>query len=214
MTHFLYLIRHGEASPHDGPLSETGRRQARLAGERLKSVPLSAIQHGPLERAVQTANIISENFPDVPCWMSDLAGDYIPSDPDTTGLPAGFAAFVDGYDAAERAAGPRLAAIAADRFARPSRAAAAGPAAAGPDVAPDTHELVVTHNLLIGWLVSLAMSAPDWRWLGVNQMNCALSVIAYQLATPPALITFNDAGHLPPELRWTGYPATLRPPSG
>ena len=30
MTHFLYLVRHGEAVPHDGPLSPAGERQAQL----------------------------------------------------------------------------------------------------------------------------------------------------------------------------------------
>ena len=70
----------------------------------------------------------------------------------------------------------------------------------------------MTHNFLIGWLVSDALSAPGWRWLGLNQMNCGLTVIAYQADLPPALIACNDAAHLPPELRWTGYPASLRPP--
>ena len=42
MTHFLYLVRHGEAAPHDGPLSPAGEQQARLTGRRLKDVPLSA----------------------------------------------------------------------------------------------------------------------------------------------------------------------------
>jgi probable phosphoglycerate mutase len=39
-------------------------------------------------------------------------------------------------------------------------------------------------------------------------------VIAYQPATPPSLISFNDAGHLPPALRWTGFPLAAVPPSG
>jgi hypothetical protein len=51
----------------------------------------------------------------------------------------------------------------------------------------------VTHNFLIGWLVSQAMGAPPWRWLGLNQMNCALTVIAYQPGLPAGLISFNDA---------------------
>jgi probable phosphoglycerate mutase len=72
----------------------------------------------------------------------------------------------------------------------------------------------VTHNFLIGWLVSQALAAPSWRWLGLNQMNCALSVIAYRAGLPPALISFNDAGHLTPELRWNGFPAAVRPASG
>jgi probable phosphoglycerate mutase len=45
-------------------------------------------------------------------------------------------------------------------------------------------------------------------------MNCALSVIAYRAGLPPSLIIFNDAGHLPPELRWNGFPAAVRPASG
>ena len=202
MTHFLYLVRHGEAAPHDGPLSPAGREQARLIGERLKGVPLSAVYHGPLPRAAETASLIAAYFPDVPVSASDLAGDYIPSDPGPAGLPPSYAAFVAGFSAAERTQGPKLAAAAIDRFTR-----------AGPEDG-DNHELIVTHNFLIGWLVSQALAAPSWRWLGLNQMNCALTVIAYRPGLPPSLISFNDAGHLTPELRWTGFPAAVRPASG
>jgi serine/threonine-protein phosphatase PGAM5 len=41
-----------------------------------------------------------------------------------------------------------------------------------------------------------------------------LTVIAYPPGLPAGLISFNDAGHLPPELRWTGFPAAVRPASG
>ena len=202
MTHFLYLVRHGEAVPHDGPLSPAGEQQARLTGRRLKDVPLSAIHHGPLPRAAQTAGLIAACIPGVPVSASDLAGDYLPSDPAPDDLPPSYASFVAGFSAAERAQGPRLAAAAIDRFSQ-----------AGPGDG-DNHELIVTHNFLIGWLVSQAMAAPSWRWLGLNQMNCALSVIAYRAGLPPALISFNDAGHLTPELRWNGFPAAVRPASG
>jgi probable phosphoglycerate mutase len=202
MTHFLYLVRHGEAVPHDGPLSPAGEQQARLTGRRLKDVPLSAIHHGPLPRAAQTASLIAACLPGVRVSVSDLAGDYLPSDPDPDDLPPSYASFVAGFSAAERARGPRLAAAAIDRFTQ-----------AGPGDG-DNHELIVTHNFLIGWLVSQAMAAPSWRWLGLNQMNCALSVIAYRAGLPPALISFNDAGHLTPELRWNGFPAAVRPASG
>jgi probable phosphoglycerate mutase len=202
MTHFLYLVRHGEAVPHDGPLSPAGEQQARLTGRRLKDVPLSAIHHGPLPRAAQTAGLIAACIPGVPVSASDLAGDYLPSDPAPDDLPPSYASFVAGFSAAERAQGPKLAAAAIDRFTQ-----------AGPEDGDD-HELIVTHNFLIGWLVSQAMAAPSWRWLGLNQMNCALSVIAYRAGLPPALISFNDAGHLTPELRWNGFPAAVRPASG
>lgn len=201
MTRFLYVIRHGEASPHEGPLSEVGQEQARLTRQRLRDVPLAAIWHGPLPRAAQTAAIIAAGFPRVPLAASDLAGDYVPSDPDLAVLPPAYAQFVANFTPAERAQGAAVAASAIEQFTRPGDG-------------DDTHELLVTHNFLIGCLVSHALDAPSWRWLGLNQMNCALTVLAYEAAMPPRLITFNDAGHLPPELRWTGFPPTARPPSG
>jgi len=48
----------------------------------------------------------------------------------------------------------------------------------------DRHELIVTHNFLIGWFVRHALAAPDWRWLGLNQGNCALTVILYRPDRP------------------------------
>ena len=41
-----------------------------------------------------------------------------------------------------------------------------------------------------------------------------LSAAGQLTASPAALISLNDAGHLPPQLRWTGFPATLKPASG
>jgi probable phosphoglycerate mutase len=66
----------------------------------------------------------------------------------------------------------------------------------------------------IGWFIAHALHAPDWRWIGLNQQNCALTVILYQRGLPPALVSFNDAAHLPDQLRWTGFPAQLRPACG
>ncbi len=202
MAHFLYLVRHGLADPHDGPLSQAGEQQARLTGRRLKDVPLSGIYHGPLPRAAQTASLISASLPGVPVSACDLAGDYLPFNPDPSSLPPSFARFLAGFSAAERVSGPKLATAALARFAQPGSEQA------------DTHELVVTHNLLIGWIVSQALDAPPWRWLGLNQMNCALTVIAYRPGLPAGLVSFNDAGHLPPNLRWTGFPPAVRPASG
>jgi serine/threonine-protein phosphatase PGAM5 len=202
VTHFLYLVRHGQADPHDGPLNEAGEQQARLTGKRLKDVPFSGIYHGPLPRAAQTADLIAASLPGIPVYACELAGDYVPSAPDPDGLPSSFARFLAGFSDAELTDGPRLAAAALERFAQPGREQ------------DDTYELIVTHNLLIGWFVSQALGAPPWRWLGLNQMNCALSVIAYMPGLPSALISFNDAGHLPAELRWTGFPAAAVRPAG
>lgn len=73
----------------------------------------------------------------------------------------------------------------------------------------DTHELIITHSFLIAWFVRHALDAPDARWLGLNAANCALTVILYRPHRPPTLMLFNDTSHLPPGLRWTGFPPEL-----
>lgn len=76
----------------------------------------------------------------------------------------------------------------------------------------DGSELIVTHNFLIGWFVRHALDAPDERWMGLNQCNGGLTVILYRTGQPASLVSFNDVGHLPPSLRWTGFPAEIVPP--
>ncbi|MGW4797388.1 histidine phosphatase family protein [Nonomuraea sp. NPDC004297] len=188
MTRFLYLTRHGEATPDESRLTEAGRRQAALLGDRLRDVPLAAVHHGPLPRAAETARLIGERLPGVPLRVSEAAGDYVPYDEE---VPPVFAAFVRQFTA-----DPALAQEALDLFTGP--------------VDDVRHELVVTHNFLIGWLVRAAMDAPAHRWLGLNHANAALTAIRYTEGRPPSLLLFNDMGHLPAELRWTGFPPDLR----
>ncbi|MFD7613455.1 histidine phosphatase family protein [Streptomyces sp. NPDC059828] len=203
---YLYLARHGEATADESALTANGRRQAGLLGERLRSSPLSAIHHGPLPRATQTARLIGDRLPGVPLHACEPAGDYIPYVPGRDELPdEPSAAYADGmiefiarFPAREREQGPALAQAALDRFTGPVE---------GDE---PRHELVVTHNFLIGWLVRAAVDAPRWRWLGLNFGNAALTVIRYAPDRPASVVFSNDMGHLPAELRWTGFPAGLR----
>lgn len=94
----------------------------------------------------------------------------------------------------EREQGAALARRALDLF--------TGPADGG----EDRHELVVTHNFLVAWLVRDAMHAPPWRWLGLNHANAALTVIRYAPGRAASVLVTNDMRHLPSELRWTGFP--------
>ena len=203
-SRFLYLVRHGEATQDGSGLSDTGEEQARRTGERLKNLPVSRIHHSPLPRAAQTARLIAGWLPGVTVTESAVAGDYIPADLDPAGLPPSYGRLVSGYTAPERTAGAALAQAAIEQF--------AGAPEEGP--AGGLHELIVTHSFLIGWFVRHALHAPDWRWLGLNHQNCALTVILYRPGLPPSLVSFNDAAHLPDQLRWTGFPARLRPECG
>src|ERR1700761_2492091 len=84
---YLYLARHGEATPDGGRLTEAGRRQAELLGVRLRGVPLTAVHHGPLARAAQTARLVGEQLGEVPLRESEAAGDYVPYIPERAEFP-------------------------------------------------------------------------------------------------------------------------------
>ncbi|MCX5306292.1 histidine phosphatase family protein [Streptomyces sp. NBC_00160] len=200
-TRYLYLVRHGEASPDESALTEAGRRQAELLGRRLQDVPLAAVHHGPLPRARQTARLIGDQLTGVPVHLSEAAGDYVPYVPERSELPPESAdfylRFLDGASAEEREDGPGLARRAMDLFTGPAEGE------------EDRHELVVTHNFLVAWLVRDAMHAPKWRWLGLNHGNAALTVIRYAPGRPASVLVSNDMRHLPAELRWTGFPPEL-----
>lgn len=198
---YLYLARHGEATDDESALSANGRRQAALLGERLRHTALSAIHHGPLPRAAQTAQVIAGQLDGVPLNSSEPAGDYLPYLPARDELPPETADAtlerLARFPPEERDAGPGLARAALDRFTGPVE---------GDE---PRHELVVTHNFLVAWLVRDALDAPKWRWIGLNHGNAALTVIRYAPGRPASLLVHNDTGHLPRELRWTGFPPEL-----
>ncbi|MEV5508179.1 histidine phosphatase family protein [Streptomyces orinoci] len=202
---YLYLARHGEATPDERALTEAGQRQAELLGRRLRGVPLTAVHHGPLPRAAQTARLIAEQLGTVPLRECEAAGDYIPYVPERGELPPDIAEAMlprlASVPAGERARGAELARQALTDF-------------TGPEEHGDRprHELVVTHAFLVAWLVRAAMGAPAWRWMGLNHGNAALTVIRYAPARPAAVLVYNDVGHLPDDLRWTGFPPELRTP--
>ncbi|WP_031085649.1 histidine phosphatase family protein [Streptomyces sp. NRRL WC-3549] len=201
-TRHLYLARHGEALPDESGLTERGRRQAALLGERLRGVPLTAVHHGPLTRAAQTAQLIGKQLDGVPLHVSEEAGDYVPYVPRGEELPPDSAdrllGFLEQLTAEEIARGQELTRAATARFTGPV------------DGDEPRHELVVTHAFLAAWLVRDALDAPPWRWMGLNHANAALTVIRYSPARPAALMAVNDMGHLPPELHWTGFPPDWR----
>ena len=71
----IYFVRHGSSENKDNiaygrmpgfSLSAQGQEEAKLAGEKLKGKKISKIYTSPLERAFQTANIISAIIGNVP----------------------------------------------------------------------------------------------------------------------------------------------------
>lgn len=195
MTHYIYLVRHGEHqdAEHglaDGPLSARGRRQAQLLAGRLSSVKFDNVRHSPLDRASQTAQAVAERMPSVTPQPSALLFDCVPTGM-TPETPSVFEPFFGGVTEAEIDAGRAQMSDAVSEFLvrRPG----------------DVHDLLITHNFVIAWFIREVLQAPEWRWMTLTQAHCGLSVIAQKPGRPWTLVSHNDMSHLPPELR-TGLP--------
>jgi probable phosphoglycerate mutase len=191
----LYLVRHGEqehsatGDDPDAGLSDTGVRQVRMLGERLSGVPFDVLRHSPLRRAAETAEILATYLPGVEVTASDLVRDRtpVPVGEDAGLVPEVFRAFFDQVPADERDVGSEA------LDATVSRLLVAG--------TEDRQELLVTHNFVIGWFVRHVLDAPAWRWLGLNQDNCGLTIVRATTGRRPALVSFNDVGHLRQSVR-------------
>ncbi|WAA67640.1 histidine phosphatase family protein [Microbacterium oxydans] len=198
MTHYIYLVRHGEHqdAEHglaDGPLSPRGQRQAELIADRLSGLPLDAVWHSPLLRANETARAIAARLPSVDPEPTALLFDCVPTGM-TEETPAVFEPFFGSVTEAEIEAGRAQMSDAVNEFLVRKTG--------------DVHEVLITHNFVISWFVREVLSAPEWRWMTLNQSHCGLTVIAQKQGRPWTLLTHNDTGHLPVELR-TGIPDAL-----
>ena len=191
MSQYLYLVRHGEHrdAEHglaDGPLSPRGRRQAELLAQRIGGLPLTGAWHAPDESATETARLIAERLPSTTWTPSALLLDCIPSGSggDT---PHAFDKWFASVTPAEIEAGRAQVADALAEFVTPG--------------GKDRHDLLITHNFVIAAFVRHAMDAPEWRWLGLTQAHCGLTVLRARSGKPLTLVTHNDVAHLPVELR-------------
>ncbi|MFI6832814.1 histidine phosphatase family protein [Kribbella sp. NPDC050241] len=201
-TRYLYVVRHAEALPDQSGLSDKGRRQAVSLGQRLQDVPFSSLHHSPLPRAAQTARLVQQELQsEVLLEDSEAAGDYVPYLPTQDELPADSAdfllRFLQQFTAEELESGAELARVALERFTGPV------------DGNDEQHQLLITHNFLVGWLVRHTLDAPKWRWLALNHCNAALTVLRFAPGRPSSVLIYNDMRHLPADLRWTGFPTDL-----
>ncbi|GIM94167.1 histidine phosphatase family protein [Paractinoplanes toevensis] len=173
----LYLVRHGEKGP--AGLSDLGRDQAERLGRRLSTTPFAAIHHSPLPRATRTAEIVAAHLPLVPRHVCDHVADRtpVPSAGRRGEYPERWHSWLDDVPAEERDEDAKALTAAVEHF--------------GVTGDHDRNELLITHNFVIGWFVRHALDAPEWRWIGLNLDNCAVTVVQWDSTRPPRLISFN-----------------------
>lgn len=191
----VYFVRHGAADAW-GQVTDEGREQARLVGQRLARLPIDVVWHSPLPRAVESARIIAAELSRVLVDEAAELVDHVPFVPDREDLSPSWVGFFDGYERSEAAVGRRSADALAARFGTPHTRAQRA-----------THEVAVTHAYPIAWMVRDALGAPPARWMSLAGVaNTGLTVIEHNDGEPPGVVMVNDLSHLPGELRWTGFP--------
>ena len=180
-------MRHGQYVSADAArgvleaLTPLGRRQAARLGRRLAPMPFDVIWHSDMPRAVETAQIIAEQLPDVPRRASKLLREGIRT------VAPHFGPEFRPPRAQVRETRQRMD-QAFDRFVRAGRK-------------PRT-ELIVAHGNIIRYLIRRALGDAADRWWQLDTFQCGLSVLRVGRERA-ALMAFNDVGHLP--LRMVTY---------
>lgn len=183
---FLYLIRHGhhtaaaDGRPAGG-LTPAGRKQARLTARRVKRIPFHVIHCSTLQRAVETADIIRRIRPRAPLRKTHILRESIPIRPRRP-IPA-----LRELRPRDIAKARAVADQAFSRYFRRSRGA-------------DRHELIVAHGNLIRYLICRALGVSPRALESMQINNCGVSEVVVKSDGSLSLASYNDTGHLPPEL--------------
>ncbi len=194
----IYLIRHGQYNVKpwqslgssfsleqlllttDGPLTDTGVSQSMAVGARLAHLDLAAIHCSSLKRTVETAEHIGKVFPNVPIVKSDMLWECIPVQHAT---PTEDVALL-GTDDIEQS---RIRSDQAyDKYIQAEDKA-------------DTTELVICHGNIIKYFVTRILSLPLIAWTWIDVVNCGITKVGVN-EDGVRLLSFNDTGHLSPEL--------------
>lgn len=185
----LLLVRHGQyqkvagkgGDQPDGSLTELGVKQAQLVAKRLKKlkVPLTVIHHSTLDRAIETASIISTVFPNVPLQASPLLRECIPV------IPKGMEPHFAHIPAEFVAKGAKQVKQTFATFFQPLEAQT------------KQYELLVAHGNLINYLVGRTIGGRPESWVKLEIQHCGLTEISISPTGWIRLIRHNDVGHLP-----------------
>lgn len=185
----VYLVRHGNYHTEDPADSEVGKglttlgiAQARLVGDRLRSLPveITSLRASSMTRARQTALVIGEGFPDLKVevtrslrectpstWREDIMEDMEPGEAE--------------------ACEARLDSVFAATFV--------------PVTGGDRYEILVAHGNVTRYLVTRALGVDPLSWLGMSVGHCSVTQFRITPNGRIKVLSVGDVGHIPPNLQ-------------
>jgi serine/threonine-protein phosphatase PGAM5 len=186
----LYLIRHGQYDHDDDRDPDIGKAliplgiaQSKLVANRLKSLPvkMSSLISSTMTRARQTAMIINQDFPELELVQTRLIRECTPptwrEDIMEGETPEELENCTDNLDAAF------------SKYFIPS------------SDEEDQNDIIVCHGNVIRYFVTKVLKVETMSWLQMTTGNCGLTVVRIKPDGSMKLVSFNDMGHIPPNLR-------------
>ncbi|XP_068216845.1 serine/threonine-protein phosphatase PGAM5, mitochondrial-like isoform X1 [Palaemon carinicauda] len=189
-TRHLIFIRHGQynldgASDNERYLTQLGREQAALTGERLKALgfPYTKLVYSTMTRATETANIILEKLDEAKvidhCDLLREGAPVPPEPPIGSWKPEMHKFFTDGarIEAAFRKYVHR----------------------APYTQEKDSFEIFVCHANVIRYIVCRALQLPPEAWLRMTLHNGSMTHIVIRPDGRVGLWQLGECGYMPPE---------------
>jgi len=192
----LYLVRHGQceleppgrhADLHVRRLTALGRMQARLVARRLSALPISVIHHSTFLRAIETAQIIATQFPGIALRPSSLLCECTPS------VPPAFADLFVAVPPGEIERDGLQAQKAFQKYFKPAGKSAKNTAS--------RHEVIVCHGNIVRYFMCRALQVDVNAWLNTDVHNCGITEVIVKADGRLMLMSHNDTGHLPYDMR-------------
>lgn len=184
----LYLVRHGHYNSFENPdelgggLSLIGRDQAFYASKYFEQVSVSAIHSSTMRRALETADILSHNFKEIPIQSTPDLWEVIPVIPERLKE-----SFLDRYPdlTPDKIEAQRMKAERA--FAQYFQPLEEG----------ETHEIVVAHGNLIRFLACRALNVSPSIWANMLVYHCSVTRFVVDSVEGTLMLSFNELGHIP-----------------
>jgi broad specificity phosphatase PhoE len=175
----LYVVRHAQfarSEPNgDGPLTTLGRRQARYTALRLMNGRVVKLFSSDLQRSRETAEIIAAKVPGISVKPLPMLREVLPTSVPGHCVPL-----------SKRKTGKQgIEDVLARFFTKPPRSG---------------NVVVVCHGNLIRALVCRILRAPVTKWCQLGTSHCAITTFSFNPSGQVRLHSFNDTGHLPPDL--------------